>query len=199
MNKLSEITNVFNPQPFKRLGRRTICALLLLSLVTGCSKGYDDLYKRFEEIRQRQGRPIEPIPDFKPTPTFAYPTHLPRRDPFFPYRNPAHVKKKNKDNNAPDLTRPKEPLEQFKLANLQMVGCLKRDEAIWGLISAPNGQIYKVTVGSYLGENFGKVVKVTEQEISVVETVKEKQAWQKKAAELKLNAKKIEYGKIEDK
>ena len=62
----------------------------------------------------------------------------------------------------PDAGRSREPLEDFPLDALKLVGTMSLDWQNWALINAPDGQIYRVVVGSYLGQNTGKIIEINE-------------------------------------
>lgn len=62
---------------------------------------------------------------------------------------------------APEMARRKEPLEAFPLDSMAMVGSLNKSGAPTALIKVDN-LIYQVKVGDYLGQNYGKVVRITE-------------------------------------
>ena len=69
---------------------------------------------------------------------------------------------------APEMTRRKEPLEAFPLDSMAMVGSLNKSGAPTALIKVDN-LIYQVKVGNYLGQNYGKVVRITESSIQLRE------------------------------
>lgn len=176
MNKITLIT--------QRLTRRTLHTIVLVMLaffISSCSSDHKDLQETFDKVRARKGRPIEKIPELKPVPKFVYPSYLKRRDPFFKYIKPSDrvVKKKKTDVNAPDLNRPKQALEMYKIQDLRMVGTLKSNGQIWGLISTPDDAVMKVTVGDFIGEDFGEVTGISSQAIRIVGKVKQKDEWQK--------------------
>ncbi|MDH4419213.1 MAG: pilus assembly protein PilP [Acidovorax sp.] len=69
---------------------------------------------------------------------------------------------------APEMTRRKEPLEAFPLDAMAMVGSLNKMGVPVALLKVDN-LIYQVKVGSYLGQNYGKVVRITESSIQLRE------------------------------
>lgn len=69
---------------------------------------------------------------------------------------------------APEMTRRKEPLEAFPLDAMAMVGSLNKTGIPVALLKVDN-LIYQVKVGSYLGQNYGKVVRITENSIQLRE------------------------------
>ena len=57
---------------------------------------------------------------------------------------------------APDLNRPKEPLEAFPLESIQMLGTITQNRETFALVKAgPN--LYRIRKGNYMGLNFGVV------------------------------------------
>jgi type IV pilus assembly protein PilP len=72
----------------------------------------------------------------------------------------------------PDLHRSKEQLEQYSFGSFSMVGTIKREEdQLWALVSAPDSGIHKVKEGYYMGQNHGKVMRVSQQRIDIIEIV----------------------------
>ena len=74
--------------------------------------------------------------------------------------------------NAPDTTRPKEPLEAYPLETLKMVGTLSQKGVNYALVKADSG-LYRVKVGNYLGQNFGIITAITENQIDLKELVQD--------------------------
>jgi type IV pilus assembly protein PilP len=73
---------------------------------------------------------------------------------------------------APELNRRKEPLEAFPLDTMTLVGSLLPAGRTVALVKVDN-LLYQVKVGNYLGQNYGKVTKVTETEVSLREIVQD--------------------------
>ncbi|WP_100411616.1 pilus assembly protein PilP [Acidovorax sp. 69] len=69
---------------------------------------------------------------------------------------------------APEMARRKEPLEAFPLDAMAMVGSLNKTGAPTALLKVDN-LIYQVKVGNYLGQNYGKVIRITENVIQLRE------------------------------
>jgi len=87
----------------------------------------------------------------------------------------------------PDVNREKESLESFSLGDLHMRGTLKINQQLWAIVETPNGFIYKVKAGNYIGLNNGKVVSVAENAIKLTELkIGRSTCWEKQAAEIKL-------------
>lgn len=150
--------------------------------MTACSDGrHQDLHDFIGQVAKRPGRAITPIPDFKPSESYVYPSKIKRRDPF------AKKRKRNTSAvDAPDLQRAKQPLEAFPLDGLHYVGHLQKSGTYWALIQAPNQELHKITIGQYIGKNHGRVVEIRPQVILIKETVRVDGRWQKKIVHLKL-------------
>lgn len=71
-----------------------------------------------------------------------------------------------------DVNRVREHLEGFPLDSLKMVGTLEKKGTVVALVQAEKS-IYQVKVGNYIGQNHGKVVKISETEIEIKEIVKD--------------------------
>jgi type IV pilus assembly protein PilP len=71
----------------------------------------------------------------------------------------------------PDRNRPKQYLEQFPLDGLKMVGTLKIDGVRYALIKDSNNIVTRVTAGDYMGQNDGKVIRISEAGIKLREII----------------------------
>jgi type IV pilus assembly protein PilP len=137
--------------------------LLAVALLGACSSDMDELRKYCADVRARKTTHIPAIPPIKQYEAFAYVVGD-RRDPFVP----ALLKNTGLQ---PDLSRNKEPLEEFPLDSLKLVGLINFKGATYALIRAPDGIIHRVTVGNHMGQNFGKITLITPTEVSLVEIV----------------------------
>ncbi|MEN9844229.1 MAG: hypothetical protein RLZZ612_2058 [Pseudomonadota bacterium] len=72
----------------------------------------------------------------------------------------------------PELKRRREPLEGFPLDTFAFVGTLEKSKAKIGLLKV-NDQLYQVSLGNYLGPNYGKILSISETEISLRELIQE--------------------------
>lgn len=69
---------------------------------------------------------------------------------------------------APEMSRRKEPLELFPLDAMVMVGSLNKTGTPTALLKVDN-LIYQVRIGNYLGQNYGKIIGITENSIQLRE------------------------------
>lgn len=152
--------------------------LLLFGLclgLTACGDQNDDLRQFVKDAGKGLRSKVEPLPQVKLYTPFTYDAFdIP--DPF----KPRKLKPSSKGGGLqPDLDRPRELLENYPLENLKMVGSLeensvaKKAPVFYALIKTPDNNVYRVKVGNYLGQNFGKIVSITETEVKLKETVED--------------------------
>lgn len=87
---------------------------------------------------------------------------------------------------APEIARRKEALEAFPLDAVAMVGSLVKQGQPVALVRVDN-LLYQVRNGSYLGQNYGRVSKVSETGLSLREIVQDAAGeWIERTATLQL-------------
>ena len=87
----------------------------------------------------------------------------------------------------PDLNRRKEPLEAYPLESLRMVGTLQKNKTMYGLIRTNDNNVYQVHVGNYMGQNFGVITAISENEIRLKELVQDSAGdWSERTSSLLL-------------
>jgi len=150
------------------------CIATLTSGLLACSSDPTaDLEEYVAKVKSQQTSRIDPLPEFKPYESFTYQA-ADLRDPFteptfsHPQAGPTQA-----SNNGikPDFDRPTEPLEEFPLDSLRMVGTLEKNDQNWALINDTDGTIHRVQPGNYAGQNHGKITRVTEFEVELTEIV----------------------------
>jgi type IV pilus assembly protein PilP len=72
---------------------------------------------------------------------------------------------------GPDPNRAREFLEQFPLDSLRMVGSLELNQIKSGLVQASDGLVHRVLVGNHIGQNYGRVMAISDSEIELVEII----------------------------
>lgn len=155
-------------RPTARVRQRVAAALGVMLGVSACSPGMSDLEQYVAEVKARKTTQIEPIPQIKQYQAFAY-VAGDRRDPFVPTQAPRDRGQNN--GLRPDLNRNKEALEEFPLDALKLVGIVTYENRIYAMVKAPDSVIHRVTIGNHLGQNFGKITKITEGEVTLSEVV----------------------------
>lgn len=172
-----------------RLRTASIVACTAL-LVAGCSDDMSDLRAYVERIKQRPGEEVPPIPEFEPYQSFTYvPDEL--RDPFRPgsgFAQPEEPEGGSTSDLEPDTDRRKEPLENFPLDSLDMVGTLTRNNEQLALIRDPDGTVHQVREGNHLGQNYGRITRVTDSRVTLVEIVPDGQGgWMERDAAISMS------------
>ena len=128
---------------------------------------------------------VDPLPQIKPYEPFAYNAFdLP--DPFKPRKiEPTKGGRKL----APDLTRRREPLEAYPLDGMTMVGSVVRSGRAYALLRVDN-LLYQVKSGDYLGQNYGKITRISETDIALREIVQDAAGeWIERTSALQLQEK----------
>ena len=143
---------------------------MIAFLTISCSKNVDDLYNFIEETKASSIGSVRPIPQFKPYQSFAY-SASDLRDPFESNVDIDEIPVATKNSLHPETDRPKQLLESFPLDALSMVGTLEQLDNAWGLIKDPQDIVHKVKPGNYMGKNEGRIIKITESTIYLVEIV----------------------------
>ena len=87
---------------------------------------------------------------------------------------------------APELARRKEALESFPLDAMALVGSLVKAGQPIALVKVDN-LLYQVRPGNYLGQNYGRVTKISETEVTLREIVQDAVGeWIERTATLQL-------------
>lgn len=155
-----------------RYGLRSTLLLFLAFSISGCSNDMDDLRDYIDEVNARKSSDIEPIPE--PKEYVAY-TYVPaeRRDPFTTPKRAAKPRASAGSGPQPNLNRPTEPLEEFPIDGLKMVGTIGLGSQLKALIRSSDGAVHTVVPGNHLGRNFGRILKITAEEITIRELVQD--------------------------
>lgn len=166
---------------------RHIGSLIILSLVACGRDDFSDLKAYIENVKAQIKPSIEPLPKVKAVEPFVFNAEE-LRDPFVADEQLQGPGEERADTGiSPDTARPKEELESYELDSLRLMGTLLQDGTMWGLIRSPDGTIHRVHAGNYMGKNYGKILKITENEIELVEIVAESPGlWHERKATLSL-------------
>jgi len=152
-------------------GARWLLIIGLVVTLAACGADQRELEAYIDSVKARPGRGIEPLPEFRPAPSYVYEAGD-RRSPFVPDA-PARIAVGTDGVSPPDPDRPPEFLEQMPLDTLAMVGTLGDARGQFGLVQDSDGRVHRVRVGNYMGQNYGRITSITEAEIQLVETVRD--------------------------
>jgi type IV pilus assembly protein PilP len=175
------------------MSRKTPVAIACTAvLLVACgSSGQEELQAWMAEQRAITKPQVQPIPEPKKFTPQAY-TQEAFTDPFSNQKLTQALKRESAQSTsnaglvAPELARRKEPLESYPLDSMQMVGSLIKEGLPVALLRVDN-LIYQVRPGNYLGQNYGKILKVGETEVVLREIVQDAAGeWIERTATLQL-------------
>lgn len=152
---------------------RTYVGLFLVgcsAFISGCGPSSEDELRVWMAEQRANAKPsVQPLTEPKKFIPEPY-TQNSATDPFNQIKLTQALKR---DSNqlasnaaliAPEISRRKEPLEAFPLDSMVMVGSLGKVDIPTALVKV-GSLIYQVKIGSYLGQNYGKVVRITENSV----------------------------------
>jgi len=154
----------------RKFSWRLLIAIGLATGVSACSSDMDELRAYVDEVKARPGGRIEPLPQIRPAPSFVYNADG-RRSPFVPDTPQVRVSSSPDAVQGPDPNRPREFLEQFPLDTLRMVGTMNSQQGTFGLVQTSDGLIHRVTVGNHMGQNYGRIMTISDADIQLVEII----------------------------
>ena len=156
----------------KGFGRSS--AVLAIVLLGACSGEQDELQAWMDQQRREvkpDVQPLTPPKKFNPQPYAA----AGGVEPFSPQKLTVALKQEARQPNsllAAEFNRRKEPLEAYPLDSMRMVGSVVKDGRNYALLRVDN-LLYQVKLGDYLGQNYGKIVKISETEVALREIVQD--------------------------
>lgn len=162
-------------------------------LVSACgASDQEELQGWMAEQRSQTKPKVQPIPEPKKFIPQNY-VNDGETDPFSNQKLTQALKKETAQSPSsgalitPELARRKESLESYPLDSMAMVGSLMKNGQPVALVKVDN-LLHQVRLGSYLGQNYGKVVKLSETEIVLREIVQDAAGeWIERKAALQLN------------
>ena len=169
--------------------------VILLATLSGCSNSGEDELRQWMTEQRNQTKPqITPIPEPKAFVPQAY-LQEGSVDPFSNQKLTQALRRASTQAMAnaalitPELNRRKEPLESFPLDSMVMVGSLNKGGQLVALVKVDN-LLYQVRPGNYLGQNYGRITKISETDVTLREIVQDAAGeWIERAAALQLQEK----------
>ena len=164
-------------------------ALVAASLLLGaCSSDQDELRQWMEQQRREvkpSVTPLQPPKKFDPQPYNS----AQAVDPFSVQKLTVALKQESRQPNSllsAELNRRKEPLEAYPMDSMSMVGSVNKQGQPFALLRV-DALLYQVKVGDYLGQNYGKILRIAETEIALREIVQDAAGeWIERPATLQL-------------
>ena len=149
---------------------RLVACVVLLNVLAACTTDISDLEQYVMAAQNKYQGSVSPLPTFEPYQTYTY-SAFNFRNPFTEPTPADTVDQSTASGPRPDKERRKEPLEFFPLDSLTMVGTLEREGEMWGLIRDPDGAIHRIKPGNHAGENFGEIIRVSNNAIDLLEII----------------------------
>lgn len=155
-------------------------AFVLLAALTlhGCGMTGEDEVRDWVAVERAQAKPrIKPLSEPKKFSPESYKMDG-ATEPFNNQKLAQALKRESAQSSAnatliaPELSRRKEPLEAYPLDAMTMVGSLNKKGKITALLKV-DSLLHQVEVGSYLGQNYGKIVSIGEININLREIVQD--------------------------
>lgn len=171
-------------------GRGALAAALALGLAA-CSADLNELQQWMEQQHREVHptvAPIAPPKKFDPQPYLM----ADAVDPFSGQKMAAALKQEVRQPNsllAAEMNRRKQPLEAYPLDSMVMVGSVSRQGHPTALLRVEN-LLYQVGPGDYIGQNYGKITKISETELTLREIVQDAAGeWIERTSTLQLQEK----------
>lgn len=171
---------------------RIAASSLLLVFLTGCnSEGHEDLRSWIAQERATARPRITPLTEpkvFVPQPYEVASLTAPfdRQKLTLALRRESQQNASNMALLAAEQNRRKQELESYPLDAIVMVGSMQQNGGQTALVRV-NKLIYQVKPGSYMGQNYGRIQKITENNIQLREIVQDPAGdWVEKTTVLEL-------------
>lgn len=171
---------------------RALAALAPLALaLAGCGGDQQELTQWMDQQKREVKPSVQPLSaptKFVPQPYAA----LAGVEPFSSQKLTVALKQEAKQPNSllsAEINRRKEPLEAYPLDSMSMVGSVTKNGRPYALLKVDN-LLYQVKQGDYLGQNYGKITKISETDVSLREIVQDAAGeWIERTSALQLQEK----------
>ncbi|CAH0534592.1 hypothetical protein VST7929_02536 [Vibrio stylophorae] len=157
-----------------RMFSRLVLVGVSTIILSGCLARPEPLEPKFQEIYKVARKKVQPIPRVPPYKALVYKGSLLRS----PFKLPspefrASLAGRGNDCWQPQLGDSSSPLQRFAIETMSLQGILTDPlgSELWALVATPDGQVLSVSVGEYIGSNYGRVSAIDELQIEVNEKV----------------------------
>jgi type IV pilus assembly protein PilP len=174
--------------------KHVVCLLagaMLLAGLAGCSPDNEELVQWMEQEHRAVKPNVAPV---YPPKKFDPQAYIGNEgiDPFGSQKLIASSGASSKSSStllsAAQAHRP-EPLEAYPLDSMTMVGAMIQGGRAHALLKVEN-LLHDVKVGDWIGQNYGRITKITEQEVTLSETVQDATGeWIERTSTLQLQEK----------
>ena len=154
---------------------RGLLALAVAAFALIACGGEQDELTQWMAQQRREVKPnVEPLSapkKFTPQPYLA----MNGVEPFSNQKLTVALKQEARQPNSllsAEINRRKEPLEAYPLDSMSMVGSVTKGGRPYALLRVDN-LLYQVKQGDYLGQNYGKILRISETDVSLREIVQD--------------------------
>jgi type IV pilus assembly protein PilP len=169
------------------MGQALLCCLLPAMLAACGDSGISEVRQWMDATRRQARVAIPKTAEPKKFTPFVY-SGKNSLDPYSPAKfvNASGGKAGPGSSFKPDLDRRREALESYPLDNLKMVGTVQKQGASFALVQAEH-TVFQARVGNYIGQNLGRITKITDSEVQLKEIVQDASGeWVERPAKLEL-------------
>lgn len=171
--------------------------LMVLGLVVlaACGSGQPDLSQWMQQQKKQAAISVKPLDP----PRLHIAQSYVQQAAMDPYAAPRLLQALRRDISSPGLLelgvdaefrRKKEPLELFPLENITFVGKLEQTGKSIAMVNVDK-HIHRVVVGQYVGQNFGRIIKINDGSLTVRELIQDATGeWKQQIVNLEMQAKK---------
>lgn len=174
--------------------RRAGVAALMISILaglTGCGSDQDELSQWMEHQKRDVKSNVQPLSAAKKFDPQAY-IAFAGVEPFSSQKLTVALKQEARQPNSlmsAEVNRRREPLEAFPLDSMSMVGSVTKAGRPYALLRVDN-LLYQVQLGDHVGQNYGKITRITETDVSLREIVQDAAGeWIERSSALQLQEK----------
>ena len=170
---------------------RWVAVFATAAVLAGCGGEQDELQQWMEQQRNQAKPSVQPL---LPPKKFNPQAYLAGNavEPFSTQKLTVALKQEARQPNsllAGEINRRKEPLEAYPLDSMTMVGSVVKAGRQYALLRVDN-LLYQVKQGDYLGQNYGKIAKISETDVSLREIVQDAAGeWTERTSALQLQEK----------
>lgn len=148
-------------------------SLTMVILLPGCEDAsHTDIKQWMDETSRSMKEGVPPLPELKPFPAVSYDGSTQKSDPF----SAARIEPERKDSgvNKPDFDRPREQLENYPMESIKFIGLVNKTvNGKRHAVVQAESVLFQVTKGNYMGQNFGRIVDITNSEIVLKELLQD--------------------------
>ena len=166
----------------------SLALLLVGALLAGCEGDTQELKDWMDQQRREVKPSVPPLAAPKKFTPVPY-ANAQQVDPFSLQKLSVALKQEARQPSsllAAEMSRRKEPLEAYPLDAMSMVGSVTKAGVPFALLRVDN-LLYQVKAGDYLGQNFGRILRINETEVALREVVQDAAGeWTERTATLQL-------------